>query len=123
LLDQLFSALRAANYGPKNAERHVEWCRQFILFHGKRHPRDLDATDVQRFLDHLAVEQKLAVAWQREAAGALAFLYRQVLGMERGLPEVGRRTVRRRRATRSCSTGSGMHCVFGITVCARNNVM
>jgi|GEM_PF-347416 len=90
LLDQLFTALRAANYGPKNAERYVECCRQFILCHGKRHPRDLGAAEVQRFLDHLAVEQKLAVAWQHEAAGALAFLYRQVLGLERGLPEVGR---------------------------------
>jgi hypothetical protein len=90
LLDQLFMTLRAANYGPKNAQRYVEWCRQFILFHGKRHPRELAAADVQRFLDHLALEQRLAVAWQREAAQALAFLYRQVLGLERGLPEVGR---------------------------------
>ena len=63
LLDQLFMALRAANYGPKNAQRYVEWCRQFILFHGKRHPRELAAADVQRFLDHLALEQRLAVAW------------------------------------------------------------
>jgi hypothetical protein len=51
LLEQLITALRAANYGPKNAQRYVEWCRQFILFHGKRHPRDLGAADVQQFLD------------------------------------------------------------------------
>jgi hypothetical protein len=43
-----------ANYAPKNAQRYVEWCRQFIQFHGKRHPRDLGAADVQRFLDHPA---------------------------------------------------------------------
>ena len=30
------------------------------------------------------------MAWQREAAQALAFLYRQVLGLEQGLAEVGR---------------------------------
>lgn len=90
LLDQLFTALRAANYGPKNAQRYVEWCRQFILFHGKRHPRDLGAADMQRFLDHLALEQRLAVAWQREAGQALAFLYRQVLGLQQGSAEVGR---------------------------------
>jgi hypothetical protein len=90
LLEQLFTALRAANYGPKNAQRYVDWCRRFILFHGKRHTRDMGAADVQRFLDHLALQQRLAVAWQREAAAALGFLYRQVLGLERGMSEVGR---------------------------------
>jgi hypothetical protein len=103
LLDQLFLALRAANYGPKNAQRYVEWCRQFILFHGKRHPRDLGAGDVQRFLDYLALEQRLTVAWQREAAEALAFLYRQVLGLERGSSEVGRV----RQAAAPCSGTQG----------------
>lgn len=41
LLDQLRqSAL--SHYGrPEPADRHVEWVRRFILFHGKRHPRDL----------------------------------------------------------------------------------
>src|SRR5262249_5064216 len=40
------------------AERHVQWVRRFILFHGKRHPRDLRLGEVRLFLEHLAQSEK-----------------------------------------------------------------
>jgi integron integrase len=90
LLEQVRAALRAGNYAPKTTERYVDWCRQLILFHGKRHPRELGPTEVQAYLDHLGLDKHLAVSWQREAAEAVAFLYRDVLHLERGAPQVGR---------------------------------
>jgi hypothetical protein len=43
---------------PEQAERHVEWVRRYILFHGVRHPRELGRADASRFLDHLAQSEK-----------------------------------------------------------------
>ena len=66
------------------AERHVHWARTFILFHNKRHPRDLQPGDVYRFLDHVAHTEKDPLNRLAEAHGALRFLYRDVLGLDMG---------------------------------------
>jgi site-specific recombinase XerD len=55
--------------------------KRFILFHGKRHPRELDADAVRAFLTHLAVNEHVAASTQNQAFNALLFLYRQVLQM------------------------------------------
>jgi hypothetical protein len=60
------------------------WGRQFILYHGKRHPRDMGAGDVQQFLTHLAVNRRVSASTQNQALNALLFLCSQVLGMELG---------------------------------------
>jgi site-specific recombinase XerD len=53
--------------------------RRFILFHGKRHPRDMGAPEVQAFLSHLAVDRRVSPSTQNQAKAALLFLYRHVL--------------------------------------------
>jgi integron integrase len=57
----------------------VGWVRRYVLFHGKRHPTDLGATEVVAFLTHLAVQRRVAAATQNQALNALVFLYRHVL--------------------------------------------
>lgn len=71
------------------------WMRQFILFHGKRHPREMGAEEVQAFLNHLAVNRGVAASTQAQALNALVFLYAQVLGQPLG--EIGQ-FVRARRS-------------------------
>ena len=61
---------------------YVDWIRRFIVFHGKRHPRELGAAEVTAFLSHLAVERSVAAATQGQAKSALLFLYRSVLGLQ-----------------------------------------
>ena len=61
------------------------WSRQFILFHGKRNPADLGATEISAFLTHLAVEREVAASTQAQALNALVFLFETVL--ERGREE------------------------------------
>ena len=53
LLDQLqLNAL--AHFGrPEPGQRYVHWVRRFILFHGKRHPRELGLAEAGCFLEHL----------------------------------------------------------------------
>jgi integron integrase len=55
--------------------------RRFVLFHNKRHPRDVGADEVAQFLTHLAVERDVAPSTQGQAKSALLFLYRVVLNL------------------------------------------
>jgi hypothetical protein len=48
--------------------------RLFILFHGKRHPREMGAREVEAFLTHLAVERKVAASTQNKAKSAILCL-------------------------------------------------
>ena len=58
LLDQVRDRIRVKHYSIRTETQYVQWIRRFILFHGKRHPRDLSAPEVEAFLTHLAVEGK-----------------------------------------------------------------
>jgi integrase len=53
--------------------------RRFIVFHGKRHPRDLGAPQVTAFLTHLAAAGASA-STQNQALSAILFLFEVVLG-------------------------------------------
>jgi integrase len=72
--------IRTLHYSIRTEEAYLKWIRQFILFHGKRHPNDMGALDVSRFLSHLAIERNVAASIQNQALSALLFLYREVLG-------------------------------------------
>jgi integron integrase len=82
LLARLRHALRVRHYSIRTEQAYVEWVRRFILFHGKRHPADLGAAEVQAFLTHLAVERSVASPTQNQAKSALLFLYREVLALQ-----------------------------------------
>jgi integrase len=82
LLDQLATELRTRHYSPRTEEAYAHWVRRFVLFHGRRHPRDLGSAEVGAFLSHLAVHEQCAAATQNQALAALLFLYRRVLGIE-----------------------------------------
>lgn len=82
LLDQLADEITRRGYSPRTEHAYVRWCRQFILFHNKQHPRDLGEADVSAFLTHLAKNQGVAPSTQNQALAAILFLYRNVLETE-----------------------------------------
>ena len=82
LLDSVRYALRARHYSPKTEKTYVGWVRRFVLFHGKRHPRDMGAAEVTQYLSSLATAGRVAASTQNQALSALLFLYRDVLGTE-----------------------------------------
>jgi hypothetical protein len=94
LLDQLADLLHQRNYTPAIVRAYVDWVRRFIFFNAKRHPRELGADEVKRFLDYLAGEGQATLFQQAEAGRALRFLYEVQLEkplpgivIARGLPE------------------------------------
>ena len=64
LLEQMRAMLRARHYSIRTEGTYLGWVKRFILFHGKRHPRDMGVQEVQQFLAHLAVEGHVAASTQ-----------------------------------------------------------
>src|SRR5229473_1282096 len=79
LLDQVSDIARFRHLSLRTEETYRNWIKRYIVFHGKRHPKDLNAEHVRTFLTHLAVNEHVAASTQNQAFNALLFLYRQVL--------------------------------------------
>jgi integron integrase len=91
LLDQVRQSIRLKHMSRRTEESYVYYIKQFILFHNKRHPKELGAEEIRGFLTHLAVDGNVAASTQNVALAALLFLYREVLRMEvPGLGEIPR---------------------------------
>lgn len=82
LLDQVRGRMRRLGMARRSEEVYVGWIRRFILANGKRHPADMGAQEIERFLTDLAVRGKVSASTQNQALSALLFLYRQVLEVE-----------------------------------------
>src|SRR5215831_16737079 len=78
LLDQVSEVMRFKHYSLRTERTYREWIRRFILFHGKRHPREMGPPEISRFLSDLAVNGRVAASTQNQAFNALLFLYREV---------------------------------------------
>jgi len=79
LLDRVREALRRKHYSIRTEEAYVDWIKRYIFFHNKRHPAEMGAAELEKYLNHLAVERKVAASTQNQALSALVFLYRHVL--------------------------------------------
>jgi hypothetical protein len=73
LLDHVRDALRLKHYSYRTEQAYVDWITRYILYHGKRHPQEMGAAEVQAFLTHLAVEKNVAASTQNQALSALLF--------------------------------------------------
>lgn len=82
LLDVVRERIRLKRYSIRTEHAYTHWIRRFILFHGKRHPREMGAPEVEAFLSDLAVQRNVAASTQNQALAAILFLYRDVLGIE-----------------------------------------
>ncbi len=83
-LDSVRDLIRVKHLSYRTEEAYLGWIRRYILFHDKRHPKDMGAAEVQAFLTHLAVEGNVAASTQNQAFAALLFLYKQVLQISLG---------------------------------------
>jgi len=82
LLDRVRDKIRLKHYSIRTEQAYVDWIRRFICFHGKRHPAELGAAEVEAFLTDLATARNVAASTQNQAKSALLFLYKEVLGVE-----------------------------------------
>lgn len=86
-LDQVRQVARLRRYSRRTEDAYVSWIRRFILFHDKRHPSEMGASEVIAFISYLTLERNVASQTQNQALSALLFLYDRVL--DRPLGELG----------------------------------
>lgn len=82
LLEEVRARMRRLGLALRSEQAYVGWIRRFILFNGKRHPREMGAREVEAFLTWLATRGHVAPSTQNQALAALLFLYREVLDSE-----------------------------------------
>ena len=83
-IEQIRSFMQARRYSLRTEQAYLDWVRRFILFHAKRHPREMAETEIVEFLTHLATQRNVAASTQNQALSALLFLYQQFLGKKLG---------------------------------------
>ncbi|MDP1864311.1 MAG: integron integrase [Thiobacillus sp.] len=82
LLDQVRDRLRLKHYSLRTEQAYVGWIRRYIIFHNKRHPAEMEKSELELFLTFLAVKRNVSASTQTQALSALLFLYKEVLGLE-----------------------------------------
>jgi integron integrase len=87
LLDQVREAIRTRHYSPRTEQAYVYWIRRYIFFNAVKHPAEMGKEELNAFLSHLALKEKVSASTQTQALSALVFLYRHVLGREIGMLE------------------------------------
>lgn len=74
-------------YSKRTIKTYITWIRAYINFNDKKHPSELGAADIKRFLTHLAVNRNVAASTQALALNSLAYLYNKFL--EQPLEDMG----------------------------------
>ena len=79
LKDDFHAACRLNHFSAKTEKTYWSFCKQFIIYHKKKHPADLSKEHIEQFIKYLAVERKTSYATQNLAFNSLLFLYRKVI--------------------------------------------
>ena len=82
LLDQVREKIRVKHYSYRTEQAYVQWVKRFILFHNKKHPKDMGEKEITQFLSHLAVNRNISTSTQNQALCAIVFLYKNVLNKD-----------------------------------------
>jgi integron integrase len=83
-LDQCREVMVFKRFSLRTQEAYLHWIRRFIIWSGKRHPKDMGGGEVTSFLAYLAVNERVAASTQNQALNGLMFMYREVLGLDLG---------------------------------------
>lgn len=82
LLDAIREKAAVKHYSRKTAETYVNWAYRFIVYHKKRHPREMGKAEIEQYVSYLANTAKVAASTQNQCYYALQFLYREVLNIQ-----------------------------------------
>ena len=85
----LRAALQARHYSRRTEQAYGHWVTRFLHVHQGRHPAEMAELEINGFLTHLAVREKVSASTQNQALAALLFLYRHVIGRAVGDPRRG----------------------------------
>lgn len=87
IVDLMREACAVRHYSRRTFQAYWHWAKRFILWSGKRHPKDMGQAEVAGFLTWLATDQKVSASTQRQALHGILFMYQAALGIEIGWVE------------------------------------
>jgi len=64
LMQQVRDVMRSRHYSIHTERAYSDWIKRYIFFHGKRHPKDMAAPEVEAFLSHLVIERNVSASEQ-----------------------------------------------------------
>jgi hypothetical protein len=70
-LDQVRDAIRVKHYARNSEQANVYWIKKYILFHNKRHPKEMGTGKVQAYLTHRTFKNSESL--QRPSETCLTF--------------------------------------------------
>ena len=86
LLTKIIRTLRVRNYSARTEEAYLMWAGRFLRFYGNAGVTGITDQVARNFLEHLALERKVAPNTQKQALNALVFLFR--FGLEREMGNI-----------------------------------
>jgi site-specific recombinase XerD len=92
LLEEVRRVCRVRHLSLRTEQAYSQWVRRYVLFHHKRHPRDMGEAEIRAFISHLAVDGDITASTQTVALSALLFLYRDGLCCKSHFPTSAKRT-------------------------------
>lgn len=81
-LDRVREVIRSHHFSYSTEKTYINWIYRYIIFHNKRHPKELGGEEIADFLTNLVVERKVSASTQNQALNALVFLYKRVLKIQ-----------------------------------------
>jgi len=96
LVDVVRLKMRERHLAYSTEKSYLYWIKSFIRFHRGKHPREMGAAEVDRYLSWLAVQRKVSPGTQAIALNALVFLYHRCFGVDLGKLNFARPKPRRR---------------------------
>ncbi|MCW8809926.1 MAG: integron integrase, partial [Ignavibacteriaceae bacterium] len=94
LMDKVRLELRSKHYSRKTEVAYTNWIKRFVLFHNKRHPKDMGAEEIKAFINNLATNHHVSSATQNQALQGILYLYKNVLNKDVGWIENIKRSTR-----------------------------
>lgn len=82
LLDDIRAKVKTKNYSDRTGNTYAKWALRFIVFHQKRHPREMGMTEIEAYLSYLANKCKLSASSRNQCFFAIKFMYEEVLGIK-----------------------------------------
>jgi len=84
LLEVMRNRMRMAHMSLYTERTYIQWIKRFLIFHNKRHPREMGSQEITAFLSELAVTKNVSASTQNQALSAIVYLYREVLKQDPG---------------------------------------
>ena len=94
LLEQIRTELRTGHYSSRTEQAYLGWIKRYILFHNKKHPKEMGAEEIKSYINNLATNHHVSSATQNQALQGILFLYKNVLKKDVGWIEEIKRTTR-----------------------------